>query len=281
MKTAVIIPSYNGLEHLKKNLDKIVALKTDQIIIIDDASTDSSCDYIQKNYPEIKLIINNKNIRFPAAVNRAFTYTDAQIVFLLNQDVSPEPDLVEKTLPLFKDKSIFAVTFNEGHMGLAQVDFTKGFINYISKNPKVVSESFWASGGSSAIRKNYWDKLQGFDEIYSPGYLEDLDLSWRARRLGLKILWSPESKVYHQRETTFKKTFKPDYLLKIKERNYLIVQWKNLNTKNLISHVFYLILRCIKHPGFIKPVIMAISKLPRIIKFRYTFKSIVDDDLIL
>ncbi len=205
----------------------------DEVIVVDDASTDGTGEFIRKSYPEINVITNPVNRGFPETVNIGFRSASADVIILINQDVRPDKNLLSAVLPLFADSKVFAVSFNEGKYGRAKVDFTAGFLQYSSQKSKTTGISFWASGGSAAFRKSVWDKLGGFDPVFSPGYHEDLDIGWRARKVGYEILWCPQAKVDHTRETAFNAAFSKRYLQRIKDRNYLICQWKNLDCGNL------------------------------------------------
>lgn len=280
MTTAVVIPAYNGLEYLKINLPAVLRLKSDQVIIVDDASTDNTGEFITSTYPEIKLITNPENLRFPKSVNIGFKAAEADVIILLNQDVTPHPDIITKVRKYFDDPKLFAVSFNEGKFGYAKVQFTKGFLQYTSQRSDSAHSSFWASGGSSAVKKIIWDQLGGFDPVFSPGYHEDLDISWRARKRGYKILWLPDARVEHQRETAFNKAFDAKHLQLIKDRNYLVCQWKNLSSGNLCLHFLAVLMRCLKHPGYLIPVAMAKWHLLSIISYRLTSKNLQSDNQI-
>lgn len=259
LKISVVIPAYNGQEYLQANLPAVVALGADEVIIVDDASSDGTVDFITRKYPRIKLVRHEINQRFPISVNNGTAYASGEIIFLLNQDVKPNKDLIKNTLPHFADPQIFAVTFSEQGRSWAKGEFKNGFLEFTNgPRDNKIHESLWASGGSAAFRKDLWDKLGGFDPIFSPGYFEDFDLGWRARRAGYKILWDPKCRVDHVTESSFNQAFDPIKLRRIKERNYLLAHWNNLRGWQWIQHIFYLKLRLIKHPGYIIPVGMAL-----------------------
>lgn len=264
MKTSVIIPVYNGINHLKVSLPYIAKQGFDEIICVDDFSTDGSAKFIHDNFPTIKLIKNTKNLRFPQTVNTGVKNSTGDIIFLFNQDAYPKEKIIEKTLKYFKDEdNLFAVTFNEEGRSWADTKFEQGFLNFFNgKIDENIHYSFWPSGGSSAIIKDKWSILGGFDSIFSPGYFEDLDLGWRANKKGWKTIWDPKIKISHANpESTFNKTFKSKSLQRIKDRNYLMTHWKNIEISQWPEHVLYLVLRIIKHPGYLVPVLQGIYKI--------------------
>ena len=104
-KISVIIPNYNGKHLLGKNLPSVIKNCSNcQIIVIDDASTDESVDFIRKNFGQIKLIVNKKNSGFACSINIAVNKAGGNLVLLLNSDVSPRTDFLKPALARFENK---------------------------------------------------------------------------------------------------------------------------------------------------------------------------------
>src|SRR4030043_315219 len=99
MKTSVVIPNWKGRSLLEKNLPAVLATKPDEVIVVDDASPDDSNTFLEKNYPQVKLIKHQKNLGFAAGCNSGVKAAKSEIVVLLNLDVVPEKDALEKILP--------------------------------------------------------------------------------------------------------------------------------------------------------------------------------------
>lgn len=260
MTTSVVIPVYNGLKFLKSNLSAVVNLNASELIIVDDASTDGSGEYVSKNFPKIKLITHSQNMRFPISVNDGVQAATGDIIILLNQDVLPSSDLLKNSLHHFNNPQVFAVTFNEQDRSWADAKFTNGFMEFkngLADNKSHIS--FWPSGGSSAIRKSMWDELSGFDPQFTPGYFEDFDLGWRANNKGWQTIWDPAATVTHAHpESTFNTSFQKKQLQRVKDRNFLLSHWKNVHADQWPSHICFLLLRIIKSPGYLVPTLMAI-----------------------
>ncbi len=238
-----------------------MALGADEVVMVDDASTDDTVQFQATKYPDIKLVRHSRNQRFPITVNDGFAAAFGDVVFLLNQDVKPDKSLIANTLPHFTDPKVFAVTFNEKDRSWADGRWVNGFLEFKNgRRDKRLHNSLWPSGGSSAIRKDLWNKLGGFDPIFTPGYSEDLDLGLRAHRAGYKIIWDPKCQVNHQVSGTFPKIFTPKKLQYIKERNYLLAMWKNMPPGLWPAHLSTLVSRIIRHPGFIIPALLALWK---------------------
>jgi len=265
MKISVVIPNWNGRKLLEKNLPAVLAIKPSEVIIIDDASPDDSNAFLEKNYPQVKLIKHQKNRGFAAGCNSGVKAAKGEIVVLLNLDVVPGKEALEKILPNFNDEKVFAVSFNEPQWSWARILWRNGTIEH-GPGPKSTRThiSAWANGGSAAFRKSIWEELGGFDEIYKPFYWEDIDLSYRAWKRGYKVLWEPKAVVQHQHEAVIGKHYSKKYISYISERNRLLFIWKNITDwQMIIEHKFYLLPKLIK-PGLLKSLMAAKVKLPQV-----------------
>jgi GT2 family glycosyltransferase len=213
---SIIIPNYNGLENLRKNLPKVFeALKNfsedGELLIVDDASVDSSVEYLkvfcEARNQNCRLIVNEKNLGFGESCNLGVQNAKGEIVVLLNSDVWPEKDFLKYLIPHFDDKQVFAVGCLEKTLDLAgQIADERGagilyFKNGIYQHMKGDIESEktdWVCGGSGAFRKELFLKFKGFDKLFYPFYWEDIDLSYRAKKAGYELIFEKKSVVYHQ-----------------------------------------------------------------------------------
>lgn len=284
MKFSIIIPNWDGLEFLKKNLKKILAVGANEVIVSDDNSKDGSLEYLREKYPKIK-IISHRRLGFAGNVNRGVEAAKNEIIILLNVDVVPYKNLLEPLREDFQDPSVFAVSFNE--INSPKLSWTKGYflkgyiIHAAGKKTKAFHSTFWVSGGSGAFRKSMWDRLGGFDESFK-FYWEDIDICYRAQKRGWKCLWDPRPEVVHQHKGTLKKLRK-SYISLIQERNQLLFVWKNLTDSRLfLKHLAGIFYR-LKNPGYIKVILAALFKLPVIIpkRLKEQEEMIISDKKIL
>jgi GT2 family glycosyltransferase len=268
-KVSIIIPNYNGEKLLEKNLPSVLKAKEHkannilEIIVVDDASPDGSVDLLKKKFPEVKVVKHKVNRGFSSSVNTGARTSKGDLLVLLNSDVIPERDFLVSTLPLFKDDGVFAISFSEKGYSWAKGEFKNGFVEHgLGTKTKKVHDTFWVSGGSGVFRRDYWMSLGGMDEkLLSPFYWEDLDLCYRALKRGYKLLWDPGARVLHKHESTIGLLPKK-YVDKIRERNQLIFLWKNITSPILIrKHIVGLFKRTLRHPGYIRIVIMALFKI--------------------
>ena len=275
-QVSIVIPNYNGRGILEKNLPKVISAWDNpknnirEIIIVDDASGDDSVIFLKKNYPRIKLIVHKKNRGFSATVNTGARTSNGELLLLLNTDVIPEENFLEKVFPDFKDPEVFAVSLHEKGFSWAKGFFKDGYIQIEpGEETDKVHSSFWVSGGSGVFRKSMWNKLGGMDEkLLSPFYWEDIDLCYRAAKRGWKNLWEPQGIVVHQHESTISNLSK-SYVQRIRERNQLLFLWKNLHSPILIKkHILAVLTRAVKHPGYLRVLFMALARLPLALRQR-------------
>ncbi|KKQ91858.1 MAG: Glycosyl transferase, family 2 [Microgenomates group bacterium GW2011_GWC1_39_7b] len=273
---SIVVPNYNGEKLIEKNLPRVLDAKNDsrnqikEIIIVDDGSIDASVSLIKNKFSSVKLIKHVKNRGFSAGVNTGVRAAKGDLILLLNTDVLPEENFLAPIFKHFEDKRTFAVSLHENGYGWAGGSFAEGFIQLsMGKESIDPHSSFYVSGGSGVFRRSIWVELGGMDEkLLSPFYWEDIDICYRAAKRGYLNLWEPDGHVVHNHESTIS-TFSKSYVQKVRERNQLLMLWKNIHSQNLIrKHIAGLFMRLIKHPGYIRVVLMALGRLGIAIKAR-------------
>ncbi len=290
MKVSIIIPNFNGEQILNKNLPSVLSAMREygdcELIIVDDGSLDDSVLLVERLILEnktfdIKLFKNERNKGFSSAVNTGASIAKGEIFLLLNSDVSPSLDFIKFLASDFIDDQIFAVgcldksiekeKIIERGRGIGKI--VRGFLMH-GRGDTGKKNTLWAAGGSSAFRKEIWEKLSGMDEIYSPFYWDDIDLSYRALKSGYKVLFEKRSVVEHRHfEGAIRKNFSEGKVKRIAYRNQIIFSWKNFDKINLFSHIFWLpyhfslaILRL--DFNFLAGFFMAILRIPKVIESR-------------
>ena len=249
---SIVIPNWNGEKQLKKNLPLLFNVLRkfrgeSEVIIIDDASTDKSREFLRKLKKEkektgsrnLKIIFNDYNVGFAESVNRGVAKAQYNIVFLLNTDVEVKEDCFDYLLPHFEKQDVFAVGANaDWTLGIGR--FVNGYLNIssprkVSKKTRTPQKSFWVSGGHSAFDRQKWLALGGIDTLYAPFYFEETDLCYRAWKRGWQVLWEPRARVLHKHEeSVIRKYFSPNYISFIAQRNQLIFVWKNIADKRML-----------------------------------------------
>ena len=244
---SVVIPTYRKNEQFIRNLrQNMKYFDRCEVVIVNDYPLKS----IKKDLSsfKIKLIENKENLGFGRAVNIGVKKTKNDYVVLLNSDVVLYDDGFKKALDLFKkDEKLFDVGFvqKEKHdqiVGKNRVFWKNGFLQHSHASDLKTGISAWVEGGACIIQKEIYLKLGGFDELYSPFYWEDIDLSYRAWKADYRLLFDRSILVEHFHESTISTYFTSDIINKIAYRNQFIFLWKNITDSNLLlNHVLFII----------------------------------------
>lgn len=257
MKISIVIPSFNGQMLLEKNLPAIEkscrmwdsSEKQWEIIVVDDASTDRTSDWLKKIYPEIKIVRNKHNLRFGGSCNRGVKEAEGDIVVLLNNDVQPEFDFLKPLLAHFEHSEVFAVGCKEVNVsgekvlfgGRGMMKFQRGLMTHWRPINQTSKNTSWVSAGSAAYRRSLWISLGGMDRLFRPAYEEDRDLSWQAVKAGYLLLFEPNAVVTHYHETTNEHIFGSTMIKIYSMKNQLLFVWKNISSSRLLlQHIFWL-----------------------------------------
>ena len=253
MKTAIAILNWNGRKWLSDFLPNILAHSAGaEIYVIDNASTDDSVMYLKTSFPEVKIVINDKNYGFAQGYNEGLKKITADIYCLLNSDVEVTENWLQPVLNLFeKDSSVTAVQpkildyYRRSHFEFAGAagglidnlgyPYCRGrvFDNIEEDRGQYNDEReiFWASGCCMFVRAvDFWSE-KGFDERFF-AHQEEIDLCWRLKNMGKKIVYTGKSTVYHVGGGTLNKQNPRKTFLNI--RNNLSMILKNAPAADLL-----------------------------------------------
>ncbi len=213
-KTSIVIPNWNGKDSLG---DCLNALKSQSqpvdVIVVDNGSSDGSAEFIEKNYPDVILLKNARNLGFAGGVNTGIKYSlehGYDFVALLNNDAVADQKWLEHLVKFLDSHprvgivtgkilaadgkhldstgdiyTIWGLPFPRGRDELDSGKYDKG--------PWI----FGASGGASLYRAKMLKAVGLFDEDFF-AYYEDIDISFRAQLAGWKIAYNPQAMVRHQ-----------------------------------------------------------------------------------
>jgi len=216
---SIVIPTWNGKKLLQQYLPAVVRSAQAycaeiEIVVVDDGSKDGTVSYIKKYYPTINIISRDKNGGFAAACNWGVAKCKYEIVVLLNNDMLIEEGFFEHLSKHFKDPNVFGLALatprltNEPFSNQNGIRFglklKYGLIEcplfeLVDKTgPHEANFTFKLSGGASVIDKKKFLEIKGFDELFSPFYWEDVDLSYRIWKRNWHILYEPKSVARHQ-----------------------------------------------------------------------------------
>ncbi len=268
--TTVIIPNYNGMKFLP---DCIASLKTQttgefEILIVDNGSSDGSVGWIKAAADaddRIKLIALPENKGFAGGINEGLRQTDSEYVLLLNNDTVALPDFV-KTMEneIERAEDLFAVSaqmIKASDHGL--IDSAGDGITWLGwAYQRGIDEEtalyqkerdiFSACAGAAIYRKKYLDEIGFFDEMHF-AYLEDIDLSWRARLAGYRIIYSPKARVYHLGSATSGSKYN-SFKVRLSSRNNIYLHYKNQPFLQLVINFIPLLLGILGKAVFFKRI---------------------------
>ncbi|MBO5787829.1 MAG: glycosyltransferase family 2 protein [Bacteroidaceae bacterium] len=246
-KVAVVILNYNGEEMLGRFLPSVVENSPGaDIIVADNASTDGSVAFVKDNFPSVKIVLLDRNYGFAGGYNRALEKVAADYVLLLNSDVEVTPGWLEPLVALLDaDSSIVAcqpkiLDFKRkthfeyagaagGFIDRYGYPYCRGRLFDTVEEDKgqydVPCDIFWATGAALLVRAAAYRAAGGLDECFF-AHMEEIDLCWRLRSRGYRIVCEPRSVVYHVGGATLsagnpKKTY-------LNFRNNLLMLYKNL-----------------------------------------------------
>lgn len=245
---AIVILNWNGQKYLQQFLPSVLAstYSNYKVMVADNASSDDSVSFLQKNYPQVAIINNPGNEGFARGYNMALQQIEADIFVLLNSDVEVTPGWIEPIIDLMETDWTIAccqpklLAWHQknrfeyagacgGWIDQLGYPFARGRV-FETCEPddgqyNNAATCFWASGAAMFVRAAVYKELGGLDEYFF-AHQEEIDFCWRAQHAGYKVMVQPASVVYHVGGGTLpqgnpRKTF-------LNFRNNLIMLSKNL-----------------------------------------------------
>ncbi len=249
---SIVILNWNGKAFMEKFLPALVSnsqVEGAEIVVADNASSDDSIPFLEKEYPDIRLIRLDKNYGFTGGYIRALDQLDSTYYLLLNSDIEVTPNWLEPLIshmeshkecaactPKIKDykrKSHFEYAGAAGgYIDRYGYPFCRGRIFDMLEEDQgqydQVTDIFWGSGACLLVRAEQYRSVGGLDEQFF-AHMEEIDLCWRLKRAGSSVSFIPDSTVYHVGGGTLShgnpmKTY-------LNFRNNLLLLYKNLDRK--------------------------------------------------
>ena len=218
-KVAIVILNWNGRQMLKEYLPSVLKYSREEatVYVADNASTDDSLTMLKQEFPEVELIVLERNWGFADGYNKALAKIEAEYFVLLNSDIEVTPDWLKPMVAYMdghqdvaacqpKLRSIFDKHRFEyagasgGYIDRFGYPFCRGRIfETVEEDSGQYDETadvLWATGAALMIRsKDYWE-TGGLDGRFF-AHNEEIDLCWRLRIRGRRVVCLPESLIYH------------------------------------------------------------------------------------
>jgi O-antigen biosynthesis protein len=244
LSVTIQILNWDGKSLLERFLPSVlIGAKGHEVLVVDNGSTDGSVGFLRTRFPEVRVLELDRNYGFSVGNNRGLESVTTDIVVLLNNDMSVDPNFLKPLLAPFADPAVFAVASQitvpdpakaKQETGKTRARFEGGL--FYLWHDVVTSEDehraalpvFWAGGGACAIDRRKFAAIGGFDSLYHPFYVEDTDLSYQAWKRGWRSLFAPASRVMHKHRATSAPRFGELFVNNTTRRNHYLFVWKNL-----------------------------------------------------
>ena len=258
INTAVVVLNWNGINWLKKFLPILIEKSKDvNVYIADNASTDNSVDYVNNNFPNVKVLKNFSNEGYAKGYNDALETLKEEFFVLINSDIEVTDNWIKPIINLMETNSDIAacqpkiLSFHDrnkfeyagacgGFIDTLGYPFCRGriFSDLEDDNNQYndITEVFWASGACLFVRAKYFKEVNGFDNDFF-AHQEEIDLCWRLKNKGYKIMVNPNSAVFHVGAGTLNTSSPLKTYLNF--RNNLFMLYKNLSVLKLIITLLF------------------------------------------
>jgi GT2 family glycosyltransferase len=248
---SVVVLNWNGIKVLNQCLS---SLRTQtytplEIIVVDNASTDNSVDFIRERFRDVKLVVNEKNLGFGGGNNVGIRASEGRYIMMLNNDTRLDPHCIEelrrgieendrygacasKILLEYEDNLIDAAGIVVCPDGLS---IGRGRLEKGDRYNDEV-EVFFASDCACLYRREMLEDIGLYDEDFF-AYADETDMGWRAQLAGWKCIYNPKAVVYHFHSASAG-TYSP-FKAYLVERNRIWVAIKNFPFPLLVFGQFY------------------------------------------
>ena len=259
-KIAIVILNWNGATLLRQFLPSVVQFsKGDftEIIVADNGSDDESLSILKNEFPQVKVLDLKQNFGFARGYNEALKQIEADYFVILNSDVEVTAGWLEVPIRLMESDKMIAVVqpkilnYNQkthfeyagaagGFIDKFGYPFCRGRIfdeveADIGQYDDVV-DIFWATGACMFVRSDLFNAVGGFDADFW-AHMEEIDLCWRLKNRGFRVVYTPESTVYHLGGGSL--SYDNPKKLYLNFRNNLWLLYKNLPANHLFSILFF------------------------------------------
>ena len=251
-RIAVVILNYNGAEMLRRFLPNVLENSPEaNVYVADNGSTDNSVETMKREFPQVPLILFDKNHGFAEGYNLAIGKVEEEYALLLNSDVKVSPRWLQPLIDYmdanadvaacqpkilsYRNMSYFEYAGAAGgFMDKWGYPYCRGRIfGTVEKDEgqyNSISDVFWATGAAFMVRREIYIDNGGLDSRFF-AHMEEIDFCWRLRSRGMRIVCIPQSYVFHIGGATLKTTNPKKVYLNF--RNNLLMLYKNTPQSNL------------------------------------------------
>ncbi|MCX5844692.1 MAG: glycosyltransferase family 2 protein [Deltaproteobacteria bacterium] len=207
---SVIIVNYNGKKFLSDCLNSIFRQTyfPFEVIMVDNASHDGSVEYVQQNFPEVKMLNRSTNLGFAGGTNAGIRQATGEYIFTLNNDTIADSHMLEEIVrPMQLDSRVGVcgskILLPNGRINSTAICISRsgaawdrGMGEPDHGQYDMSEEVFGACAGAALYRRSMLEEIGLFDEDFFL-FMEDVDLAFRAQLAGWKCMYVPTSRVVH------------------------------------------------------------------------------------
>ena len=256
---SVVIPNWNGRKYLGDCINSLMKQSHHnlEIIVVDNASADDSIAYLQKNFPDVKVIKHSRNLGFGAANNTGIRAARGEYLMMLNNDTRLELKCIEELRnSIDKDEKFGAcaskilLEYEDNLLDVAGIAVCLDGLSIgrgrLESGDKFNDEEevFFASSCACLYKKEMLDDIGLTNEVYDEdffAYADETDMGWRAQPAGWKCIYNPQAVVHHLHSAS-SSNYSP-FKAFLVERNRIWVAVKSFPVSLLILGIFYTTLR--------------------------------------
>ena len=253
-KISIVIPNWNGRKLLEQFMPSVVGQNypSFEVVILDNASSDESVKFLEEQYPQVRIVRNDRNDGTAEGSNVGARAARGEYLFFISNDMWLEPNVLTLMVRhLETDPQVGICTLKMRRITadgqrLMMLDSVGGIIDVFGFGyPRGINEEDhgqwdtpaeigFSFGGALMIRRALYEKLGGYDPAFFT-LTDDIDLSWRVRLLGYKVMAEPGAVLYHRVSATLNTpAFKRAYRRFLSERNNTRMLLKNYQWMNLL-----------------------------------------------
>jgi len=315
-RVSIIIPHWNNTDILSDCLESITLTSYLDLetIVVDNASTDDSVEWVRSNYPKVKLIENDKNYGYAGGCNIGAEYASGEYLIFLNNDTTQDPNWVSNLVDTISSNSKIAAVqpkvlnyFDKnffdyaggagGHMDIYCFPIARGRVFQHQEQDKGqyndVDKCFWSSGTCFIVKKDLFIQANMFEDSFF-AHMEEIDLCWKLQSMGYEVWVDPNALVYHKNALTLPMYSHKKYYLN--HRNSLLMLFGNYSLKNafligstritleIVAFLYSILKFDLKHASaIIRSIVWILFNPHVIIKKRKQFSKIrkIDDNEIM
>lgn len=259
MRTSVVILNWNGEKFLRDYLPSVVSFcesADTEVVVADNASTDGSIALLKSDFPTVRIIQLDRNYGFAGGYNRALSQLDSEYYVLCNSDIELKKDPITPIIRMMDSDGDIAVCAPKlkallnpemfeyagaagGFIDKYGYPFCRGRImDTVEKDEGQYNDAceiFWSTGAFMVVRASVWKELGGLDDSFF-AHMEEIDLCWRVRNRGYKVMYCPEAEAFHLGGGTLNQGNPKKIFLNF--RNSLWMLMKNLPGKSLFITLY-------------------------------------------